>query len=235
MSKAYDIDTTDLKKLQKDLRFFAADIYPLITRDTLNHGAFETMFIARRLVSRRFTLRNKWTQRSILVEKATGTNVNKMQSKTGSTMDYMRDQELSGEKRTKGSGAVAIPQKDVRTGKSHARTIPKRNYIKSLRLVKGPFKRRFSSKKARVVAMMIVAKQKKLAMKMNDNIYTVDRISTGGGKASGVLRRVYHVGKDSVRIPAMPWLMPSAMKGQKKMQPFFFKSTKFHMRRVGLR
>ncbi len=87
------VDTSDFRRLHADLKKFRESALPHALKDSLNTCAFELQKTWRSEVSREFTLRNDFTERSIRVDKATGINVRSMHSVTGSVASFMLDQE----------------------------------------------------------------------------------------------------------------------------------------------
>lgn len=88
------VDLRGFEKLSRDLKTFAKRGVPYAIRDALNGSAFAVQKEWKSGVRQSFTLRNRYTEQSIRVDKAKGTNVGSMQSVTGTIADYMDDQEF---------------------------------------------------------------------------------------------------------------------------------------------
>jgi hypothetical protein len=97
-----------LKKLERDLKETKAKAVPYAVRNLLNTAAFEARKVWQGHIKAEFTNRSPYTVRSIRVDKATGTNVDRMKSVTGSVADYMFEQEQGGVARGR-SGKRPIP------------------------------------------------------------------------------------------------------------------------------
>ena len=234
----FEIDTADMKELEKDLKFYAAKVYPLISRDTINNAAFKAQQRGRAIVSRRMVNRNKFTIRSIQVDKARGMNVKKQEAAVGSTMDYMLDQEFGITKSKTGSKGVAIPT-SVASGegqgvKPRRKVVRRPNRRSSIKLLNTRI--RAKSRKQAIVATIQATARKGgskrfayLPFKRHPGIYWIT-----GGKKKARIRQVYDFSKKSVTISPTPWLRPASRRGQKSIPAFFRKSTKFHLYRAGL-
>lgn len=203
----------DVSEVGRLLKLFAGTDWPRLNGRALNRTAFGAMQESRKQVRKRFILRNRFTERSITFQKVRGFDPRTQQSVVGSSMEGLRLQEFSGHKTTKGGGPVAIPEPDARISRSKLKLVKRAKYLSQLKLVKGTGKKKFRSKSAKLVAGMIIAKQRKIALKLRDNIYEVKSLSfRGKGKNKKVrakLRRLYHVGKKRIFIPKKPWLNPA--------------------------
>ncbi len=96
------VDTQDFKKLHDHLERLKKRALPYAARDALNGCAFELRKAWQSEIRTTFTNRNKFTERSIRVEKASGNDLKTMQSRTGSVAAYMGDQEGGATVRGKG-------------------------------------------------------------------------------------------------------------------------------------
>lgn len=90
------VDLSDNKRLLRDLEAVSKVAVPYAARNTLNAMAFEGRKIWQSELAKAFTLRNDWTTRRLLVEKAKGTNITGMRSTLESPEVYLLKQELSG-------------------------------------------------------------------------------------------------------------------------------------------
>lgn len=89
-------DIRGVKEMVRDLRAIREKALPFAARDALTQAAVTTRTIWQGLIRTSFVLRNQYTVRSILFERASGASVATMQSKVGSTTDYMDEQETGG-------------------------------------------------------------------------------------------------------------------------------------------
>jgi hypothetical protein len=85
--------TIDAKQALKDLRRFREKAIPYAIRNALNRSAFHARAEWKTEVRNEFTLRNRYTEQSILVDRATGKSVSGMVAVVGSKAAYMDEQE----------------------------------------------------------------------------------------------------------------------------------------------
>lgn len=90
------VDLKDLKRLTQDLETAKKSALPHAVRNSLNRTAFATRQVWQREIEDEFVTRNRYTTRSIRVEKARGTKLPSMQATVGSTAPYMDTQEKGG-------------------------------------------------------------------------------------------------------------------------------------------
>lgn len=213
-------DVSDFKALGKALKEIAGRSFPAINGRALNRAAFATMRKAQDAIRKKFILRSKFSERSIKFEKVKGFNIKTQESKVGSTFRGLALQETGGIKKTRAGGPVAIPEAGARTSRSIRKRVRRAMYLNQLKLVRGKG-RRFKSKGAKLVAGMFVAKKRKIALKLRDNIYRVKSIRAqgrgSGRRIKAKLVRLYHVGKKQVTIPKKPWLLPSVKQVSKNL------------------
>ncbi len=102
-------ESRDAERLERELGEVAKQAVPHGVRNGLNKVAFEARTEWQEQLGSRMVLRNNYTARSILVDKATGTNLETMRSVVGSVADYMGLQEDGGTVASKGKHGVTIP------------------------------------------------------------------------------------------------------------------------------
>src|SRR6187399_2615573 len=104
------VDTSDWKKLERQLNTFRSKALPYATREMVNKMAFEAQSIWRtQTLKEQFKLRNSYTQSSIRVDKATTLDIDAQVSTVGSVASYMDEQEFGGSESKKGKYGVALP------------------------------------------------------------------------------------------------------------------------------
>lgn len=87
------IEFRGIDELVRDLRVARKRALPHAVRDALTTAAFEGRKVWQGEIRKSFTLRNRFTERSVLVERAKGTNLDRMEAVLGSVAPYMGDQE----------------------------------------------------------------------------------------------------------------------------------------------
>lgn len=98
-----------IERLEGHLAHFARRGIPYAIRNTLNDAAFDARRTWIAKLPGKFTLRNRWTERSIRVRKARGRTVGRMVATIGSTREYMLTQEEGGTETPTGHVGVPVP------------------------------------------------------------------------------------------------------------------------------
>lgn len=223
-------DDKDLRRLDADLKTFAERAYPFATRNTLNVAAFDVQNVSRIMVRRRMTLRNTNTIRSVQVEKAKGLNVRNQMSAVGSTADYMEQQEFGSvrDNPTITTGYAAGQMgRDPRT-----RLARPKNKMRNINL-RNKTKRGRNRKERNWTAV------KEAAGSGNKFVYLELQRTKGvfkvlGGKKKPRIRMVHDMTRQSVVVPANPWLRPAVDVVQKRLHVIHRKSLEFQAERHGL-
>ncbi len=230
----------------QEWQHFGADLAKLSSvglriaeRNSLNATAFDVMRESRAEVGRTMTLRNKFTERSISVNKATR---QRDFAEIGSTQKYMADQELGGITKKTGSHGVAIPTAAAsgETQLPRRRLVRKSNRIENIKLDKS--RGRFKSKKQEVFVRTIQAVQKKKRYvfiedsgSKRQGLYRV--MGTGRKNARGRypgirMKMLYSIRKDQVTITPKKWLRHSVDKEIPNMKSHYQRALEFQLRRL---
>lgn len=110
-------------------------------RNTLNAVAFDARKEWVKRAARTFTLRNRYTERSLRVDKVRTQKLAEMESRVGSVLPYMATQEEGGQETAKGKHGVAIPTSSAagqaRKTRPRTRTVRPKNYLEAIHLAKG--------------------------------------------------------------------------------------------------
>lgn len=135
MAKSLDLRDADL--LVRDLQKFRKSALPYAMRDALNTSAFMARRTWITVMRKEFTMRNTFTTRGVLVERARGSDPNRMVSVVGSVRDYMEKQEKGGNKRASGKSGVAIPTTAAAgqaRGSTRKRMVRRANYLSAIKV-----------------------------------------------------------------------------------------------------
>jgi hypothetical protein len=103
------VDTSDVKRLSRDLETLSKKSAPYAMRNALTDVAFDARGEWSDQMRSSMTLRNTYTQRSLGVRKASGTNLRTMQSQVGSRLDYVAEREAGSTHVAHGKHGVPIP------------------------------------------------------------------------------------------------------------------------------
>ena len=108
MTVGVKVNIRDIERAVDKLEAVAEQSLPHATRNTLNSAAFDARKKWQDEIRGAFVLRNQWTERSIRVNKARGTNVRTMESAVGSVQPYMETQEKGGKTNSEGISRAPI-------------------------------------------------------------------------------------------------------------------------------
>lgn len=226
-SKIWNMQDHKLKRFAKDLELFGAKDFPKINGSALNKSAFEAKKEAVRIAEIRFTLRNKWTIRSIQFEKVKGLQPRTQFSVVGSTMDYMADQEFGAKKTKSGKKGIAIPSTTASGESIGAR--PRKKAVMKSRL-RSRIKLSKSSIRARNRKQHIVSVIRSEAAKGSgrfvylpiENASGIYRI-TGKGKRAKI-KLIYDLSRSFITIEKKPWLQPAVNNIVPKIPRYYLES-----------
>jgi hypothetical protein len=199
-----------LEKLQRDLAKAKSTAVPYAMKSALTTQAFEARRIWQGEIRAEFTLRNQYTERSIIAVKASGTGAS-MQSSVGSFAEYMGDQEeganVRGRSGHKGiPGAAAAGQAP---GSKRTRVVRAANRLGALTLLHPTT--RGSKKQRNAMAIAMAVRQGKKAVLLErtrggKGIFSI----TGGQRTWGKrkfrqrqlkLRMLWDFSRSSVHVP----------------------------------
>jgi len=229
------IDDKELKKYERDLKSFASRAYPYATRNTVNSAAFKAREIAQGNVRNDMTLRNRWTEKSIQVDKTKTLNVNKQAGVVGSVADYMETQEFGGVK-TRGRGAsvaIATAYSAGQEGQRPRTRLPRRpNRMQNIALQK----KRKAGRSKRQQNFLAV---KEAAQSGQKFVYLDLGKRKGifrvlGGKRKPRIKMVQDLSRPTVAIPKNPWLSPAVKDTQVFIPQIYFDSLRFQLQRNNL-
>lgn len=205
------VDLRDFKRLSDDLEKMAKRAIPYAIRDTLNGSAFALQKGWRGEVKRTFTLRNRYTEQSIRVDKAQGTSIAGMKAVTGTIAPFMPDQEEGGTVRGRGAHK-AIPSAAAAGGALGAKrkSVVRSGFrLSSIQVTQRPLPK-YGRRRQNAVAMAI-------AIRKGERFALLNRIKSKGraifevkgGKRSGRARLIWDVSRGSVKVPREPTLQRS--------------------------
>lgn len=232
----FSVNSEGIKGLEEDLKAFKLKALPFATKNTVNAAAFAAQKTARVIVKNRMIQRNKFTVRSIQVDQARTLSIPRQAAVVGSTADYMEDQEFGGTKTKGGKKGVSIAT-SYSAGQSDSsrprRKLPRKpNKLENIRL-----RHRRSKGKNRRQKNLIAVKQ--AAASGNKYVYLDLKRTKGifrvlGGKRRPRVKMVHNLSKQSVDIPANPWLVPAVIATERKIPKIYKESLEFQLKRHGL-
>ena len=195
-----------LDRFRKAIRTLESRAIPHAIRDTLNGCAFALRTEWQKTVRSDLTNRNKYTERSIRVDRARGINVRAMVSRTGSVAAYMGDLEEGTTARGKGKHKV-IP---APAAAGHAPGAGKRTRVvrQALRIsglqVAKQSLGRYGKRRQNAITLAIAQRKGERFVLLNRQKGSgrgLFEVRAGGRKQLG-LRMLYDLSRGSVRVPA---------------------------------
>lgn len=210
-SATWGLEGKELKKFAKSLKKFGEKEFAVINGMALNQTAIEARKEYVRIAEMRFTMRNKWTVRSIQYQKVQG--FKNQFSEVGSTMNYMEDQEFGKTIYKSGKHGVSIPTStasgEARGARPRRKTVMQSRLRTRINLYKG---KRVKAKNRR--AYVVGAVKQAAAAGGRRYLYLPLQKAPGiylitGGKRNPKLNLIYDLSKKSVTVPARPTLKPA--------------------------
>jgi len=230
-----EINDKRIKQLEADLSMLSGRALPYATRNTLNVAAFRAREIAQDNVRNQMILRNRYTERSIQVEKTKSLSIPMQAAIVGSTADYMADQEFGATVRGRGSKGVPIPTSysaGQDGAKPRTKLTRKPNKLSSIQL-KRSRKHGSDRKQRNLVAIREAVQSGRKFVYLNlGRRQGIFRIV--GGKRNPAIRMVHDLSSKSVDVPRNPWLFPAMEKASAEIPKIYFKSLRFQIKRLKL-
>jgi hypothetical protein len=206
------IDTSQIRRLAKTLERDTRVGLKYAVAGALNDVAFGALRQWRAEMADRLTLRNKWTQGSVRVERARPSgSIERMQSAVGSLADYVEKTEAGGVRAGSGKVGKALPT-TVASGEGRGGTKRLRVVRKGLRTsaIKFSSERKGSTPRQRNAAALAIARRKRQRYVFLE----------GGTTGTGIYRvafgrkdmrptMVYNLGRKALRVRPHPTLEPA--------------------------
>lgn len=215
MPRNVAFDLREVKRLEYDLDKLAHKALPYAVKDALNATAFEGRKVWHKAMQREFTIRNKYTLRSVRIDKATvGGRIDSMESVLGSTADYMASQELGTREYGK-TASKPIPTRAA-AGQSGAGERTKRvQRSKMLQTIKVAKRARYGPRKQRnAIAIGRAVRGNKFAIIETKHGDAIVRVT---GRKRVKLRMVWNLFNRSVPVPKSPTLQRTLRVMERRM------------------
>jgi hypothetical protein len=233
------INTKAIKLFESQLRAYKERAIPFATKAAVNSYAYETQKRAKEIIREKMILRNKFTERSIRVQKTTVLIIDEQKSRVGSTQEYMRGQEVGATKIKRGKHGVLLPT-SFSAGQADStkpRTkLPRKRFAMNTIVIQKQRNHWKSKKQANAVAI------KQALQRGNQFIYL--ELGTKRGifyiqgnartKKINKLKMLYDLSRPAIRIPVHKWLEPATNYTKSKMHKIYFKALRFQLERHNL-
>jgi len=239
--EAFKADMREVQKLEMKLKLFASRAVPYAAKGATNAAAFNAMREARANIKNNMILRNRFTLQTIRVEPVR--DVRNPRAIVGSTAPYMELQEFGGKKPKKGKEGVLIPMPAAskETALPRKRLPVGNNRINKITLSK------MMRRKPKNWKQAMVFKVQNAVLSGNRNVYLefinkkgIYRVLKGSKKfkrgwpQGATLTKLYDLSRQTVRIPASPWLRPAVDATVRRAPALYLKALQHQARRAGL-
>lgn len=204
--QVFRVQWKGVDRMLVDLKHFNERAVPYGLRNALNSAAFEGRLLWQTEMKRTFVLRNQFTTRSVLVQKAQGTNVRTMHALLGSTAPYLATDEEGGRVKGKhGHKPIPGPVAAGQAAGSHRTRLVRAG--RRLSAIKAAHGRPVGSRLQRNAIAISVARRanKKFALLERPN-GGKGLFLLGGGKRKVKARLLWDLSRASVRIRPHPTL-----------------------------
>lgn len=237
-----EIDVKELIKLEADLKKFAARALPFATRQTINQAAFETMRGYKAAARNEMVLRNKWTEKSIQVEKSKTLRVSDQAAVVGSIAEYMSTQEFGGTERGDRGKHKPIATSYAAGQGEHAQPrtrLPRKpNKLSNIQL------RRLQGRKAKTRKQAMIFAVQEAVLSGERTVYLdlgrrkgIFRVIGGrkkfkrGWPKGAKIKMLWDLSRQSVRVPRNPLLGPATTSVQQKMPGYYIDAIRYQLKR----
>ena len=228
----FDANLNLVEQYEKRLKDFDRRGLAYATRETLNQAAFYGRAQMQREIKDRFINRNKWTERSVQVNKAKGLDIDLQASEMGSVQPYMVTQEEGGQIRGRnGDHSIPTGYSAGQDGASkRTRNVRKANRMNSIKLRKRPRVKGYNRGHTNFLIVRQAAEERiKFIYLDTGKSRGVYRVL--GGKRKPKIRMVSDLSRKSVKIPSTKTLEPATRRTIELMDFFYFKALAFQLKR----
>lgn len=222
----FSIDQRQVKQLSDALGELNARGIPYAQRNAINDMAFATQADARQTIGREFVNRNKWTQRSVQVERARFPDSVAI---VGSRESYMADQEFGA---TGGPRHVPTPAASGESPRAttRRRVVRKGNRMNAIKL--GARGTRTGSRKQQNIANLKQAKARGDKFVYLDRGRTKGIYKVMGTKRKPKARKVQDLTRPRRVVTKHPWLLPATDRQAEKGAQFYARRLGQQLRRL---
>lgn len=205
-----EIDVGDIHRARRKLETIASKGLPYAARQALNDVAFAAREEWQGQMRSTLTVRSKWTERSVQVDRARGLDVRGMRAIVGSVQPYMRTQEEGGAIASSGKHGVAIPTSvasgEGRSKRPRKRLVRRRSWLSAIQLPQGRGGKTRQQRNAVAVQQALNTGARVAFLDLGDRKGIV-RVS--GAKRRPRIQWLWDLSRRSVTVPARPTLEPA--------------------------
>ncbi len=210
----FEVTMRGLDKLTADLAFFASRSIPYAARSAATTMAFQARAIWVQEIESSMTTRNRYTVKSLRVEKATGNRIENIQAVLGSLAPYMAAQEDGRPNQLGGKRAIPTSAAAGQRGaRPRTKLVRRPNVLSAIHLAKRGT--RGSRAQRNAISMSQAARAGKkfvfLDLQRGRGLFRI-----GGGKRKPNVTMLWDLSRGSVRVPKNPTLERTVARQQAK-------------------
>lgn len=249
------VDVREIRKLTADLEGFRRYAITNTARGVLNRLAFETQRESKSNIRGGFINRNNYTERSVQVDMARGSNLATMESRTGSVADYMDEVEFGGTKVSKGKEGVPIatPAAANQSGRPRTKLPTARNRLRAIALAKkrADIPGGFKNERQRLLVtvwqavedgnrfvFLNIGARRGIFKVVGGRPGTKRRIVKGtrrsGWPRGARLMLIHDLTHKTTNVPRNPWLLPAVRDVEQRLPRFYEDEITRQVERLGL-
>lgn len=192
--------------------------------ETVNIQAAKTRQNAQAQVQQNFTLRNNFTQNSILYTSCplSTKRLEDVQSEVGATTraDYLDRQEKGGEHKGVNGNALAIPTLTARGG-TNSSVIRKKYNLRNMQVVNYGGGRDYTSRSSHLVAMAYIGFKSFKLVSYKSGIFEIRNFKKNGQNINFEMKLIRNKKFKITHTNPSPWLQPSAEGPARDCQQIF--------------
>lgn len=192
--------------------------------ETVNIQAARTRLNAQSKLQQNFTLRNNFTQNSVVYTSCplNTKRLENIESEVGASTraDYLERQEKGGEHKGTNGKNLAIPTTAARGG-TNASLIRKKYNLRQIQTVSYTGGRQYASRSSRLVAMAYVGFFQKKLLNYNKGLFEIKNFRKNGSSINFNMKLIRNKKYSQTYTKPAPWLQPSAEGPARECQEIF--------------
>ncbi len=226
----FEIDSKGLKRMAETLDDISTTATKYAERNTINDYAFQTRDYARQNIRDQFINRNRWTERSVQVDRATSMVSS---SEVGSTENYMREQEFGARTLTGLNVPTPAASGESVRAKERLKVVRPMNRMSRIKLKRSSRRSAGLTRKQQNVAAVRQAADEGRKFVYLDRGRQRGIFRLYGGKRRPRTRLVQDLSRRVRIVPRNPWLEPATDATMARAAETYYRRLAQQLRRYG--
>jgi hypothetical protein len=232
-----DFDNRQMIRLEKQIAELSDNAIPIAIQQTLNNTARNAWLEGRNNTDREFNNRNTWTKRTQTYQQTRELNVNKMVSITGSSADYLAQQEEGFTRQSKGDG-VWVPTAEAagETGQTRSKPIRAKFRRSRIKVKRGRAKKPVSRAQAQLFKIINAVNSRSGhfwgTLNNTKGMWQLEGSTDSGRIVLSGVRLLYSARKRTIRTPKHEWHLPAVEKANERLGVEYYRALKRQMARL---